>query len=481
MTQPEYVSLHVHSHNSLLDGFSTIDGYLDRVEELGQRGIGLTDHGNLFGVFEFLKKSQSRGVVGIPGCEFYVAPENPQGAEAKERIFYGEPGQKYDVSSQGAYLHMTVWAYNQVGLHNLFRLSSLSNAPERFYQKPRIDFNLLAQYSEGLIVATGCPSSEISTRFLLGQDKKAYEYASRLIDVFGKDRVFVEIMDHSMEEDLERILLPKQVKLSRDLGLGLLATNDSHYSHKEDSIHHEEMLAKQSKSFMSMKTYDEGGRRFAFSGNDYYHKSAAEMAKIFPEAEYPNALRNSLVIADMVEDVNLKYNPHLKPVPETPPGMSEAEFFKSLLREGLKKRYGDASPEVKREAAKRVREEFDLFYSSDFIGYMLVVREYMVWTRENFSTRSSAGDILALSVGSGRGSVGGSIVAFLLDISEIDPIRYDLLSERFLSPGRGAQYVITYKDGSKETVVASDSYDVSDGTTKYTHQLEVGDKVMRSC
>lgn len=479
MSSPEYVSLHVHSHNSLLDGYSTIRGYVDRVAELGQRGIGLTDHGNVFGVYEFLKETYARDIVGVPGCEFYVAPENPEGAFVKTPVLYGSAGSKHDVSARGAYTHLTVWAYNRTGLHNLFKLSTLSNDPARFYQKPRIDFGLLAQHSEGLIVATGCPSSEASTRFLLGQDREAYAYVSRLVDVFGKERVFVEVMNHEMVDDLERILLPKQVRLAKDMGIGLLATNDSHYALKGDHVHHEELLAKQSKSVMSDKTWDEGGSRFAFASESYYHKTAEEMARLFPHEDYPNALKNSLVITDMVEDLRLKYNPHLKPTPVVPDGLSEVEFFKKLIQEGLRKRYGNASREVKDEALRRVRQEFDVFYSSDFIGYMLVVREYMVWTRENFSTRDTDKNILALSVGAGRGSVGGSIIAYLLDISEVCPIRYDLVFERFLSPGRGAQYKITYKDGSVETVVASENYSLPGGEHKYAHQLEIGDKVLK--
>lgn len=406
MTKPEFVSLHTHTHDSLLDGFSKVDEYINRAVDLGQKGLGVTDHGNMFASYELMEKSRAAGITPVPGIEAYMAPENPLGAKVKGPVFYGPNGEKapkYDVSSNGAYLHQTLWAINSVGLHNLFKLSTLSYDPERFRNKPRIDFDLLAEYSEGLVVATGCPSSEISTRFMLGQDDKAYEYAGRLKEVFGKDRMFVEIMDHNMSIDLERVLLPKQMELAKKLGLGLLATNDCHYAHKEDSRHHEEFLCIQSESRMSDPTYDEGGRRFAFDGDQFYLKSAEEMNEIFPEKDFPGALSNTLLIAEMAQDVKVEFDPHLKPKPFIPEGFTELDYYKKLLEDGFKERYGTASDEVQKEAKERIRKEFDVIYSSDFIGYMLTVREYLVWTRQNFSTRDEKGDVLALSVGVGRG------------------------------------------------------------------------------
>lgn len=484
MTKPEYVSLHTHTHYSMLDGYSKIDEYLERAVELGQPGLGVSDHGYVYGLYELMKKSKQYGITGVPGCEFYVAPINPEGAKVKNAVFYGPGGRKqgnYDVAAQGAYLHITVWAYNTQGLHNLFKLSTLSNDVDRFRNKPRIDFDLLADHSDGLIVATGCPSSEISTRFLLGQDDKAYEYAGRLKEVFG-DRLFVEIMEHNMSIDLERRLLPKQLKLAKDMGLRLLATNDSHYAHSKDVKAHEEMLCTQSGARMSDPTYDNGGPRFAFNGTQYYLKSGEEMAKMFPEEDFPGALKSSLTIAEMAQDIHLDFDPHLKPKPILPEGHTELSYYKHLLDEGFKIRYGTASDEVKAEAKKRIRKEFDVIYSSDFIGYMLTVREYMVWTRNEFSTVDANGNVLALPVGVGRGSVGGSIHAYLLFISELDPIKHGLIFERFLSAGRGATYKLTYDDGTSEEIVVSDEKQVAleDGRTKkrYIHQLGIGDTVI---
>lgn len=477
----EFASLHTHSHNSILDGYSTIPEYIQRASEIGMRGMGLSDHGNLFGINDFLKGTKAAGIKGLPGCEFYVAPENPEGAFVQKPVFYGPDGKKAgknDVSSGGSYLHMTIWAYNNAGLHNLFRLSTFSFNPDRYYSKPRIDFEMLAQYSEGLIVSTGCPSSEISTRFLLGQDKKAYEYAGRLVDVFGKERVFVEIMDHSMPIPLERDLIPKQLKLAKKMGLKLLATNDSHYARPEDAPHHEEMLAKQSGSRMSDATYDEGGKRFAFSGDGYYLKGADEMAKIFPEDDFPNALKSSIDIIEMIDsNLGLKFDAHLRPVPKIPEGHDLKSYYRERVREGLKERYRGHTKEAQKEAMRRSKVEDEVIVSSGFAGYMLVVEDYLRFAKENFSTRNDKGEILASAIGVGRGSVGGSIHAYALGISELDPVRFNLIFERFLSAGRGATYRVTYDDGTYEDIIASDVRALEDGTSKYIHEIEVGDTI----
>lgn len=479
----EFVSLHSHSELSLLDGLATLEEYSSRTKALGQRGLGITDHGNVFSAYKFLKQAQKYGIIGVPGMEAYMAPANPEGAFAKRPIYYGRNGQKaaqYDVSSDGSYLHLTLWATTHEGLRNLFKLSTLSYDPRRYYSKPRIDFGLLEEHSAGLVVATGCPSSEISTRFLLGQDKAAYEYASRLKEIFGRERLFVEVMNHNMTNDLERLLLPKQVELSKKLDLGLLATNDSHYAHQEDAPHHEEMLCIQSGSWMSDKTYDEGGRRFAFQGSEYYLKSNEEMSLLFPSRDFPGALSNTLLVTEMAEDLRIPFDPHLRPSVLLPEGHTEESYFKHLINKGFKARYGDAPPEVKAEARKRILEEFEVFHSSDFIGYMLTVYDYLQWTRDRYSTLSPEGEVLALPVGAGRGSVGGSIIAYLLNISELDPIKHDLIFERFLSAGRGPTYRITYDDGTFEDLVASETrsiYENDELVKRYVHQLEPGECV----
>lgn len=480
----DFASLHVHGEKSLLDGFGTIDEYLNRVIDIGQTALGLTDHGNGFALYELINKARERGIIPVPGSEVYLAPQNPEGAKVKTPVFYGKGGVKnpfFDVSANGAYLHQTIWAVNNVGLKNLFQLISKSNQQEHFYQAPRIDFEMLAEHAEGLVIGTGCPSSEISTRFILDQDQKAYEFAGRLKEVFGKENLFVEVMDHDMQIDLERRLIPKQVELAKKMGLPLLATNDSHYATKEDAPHHEELLCTQSGARMSDKTYDEGGPRFAFDGAEYYLKTTQEMASLFPDEDFPGAVTNTMLIAEMAQDLSLDFRPDLKVKPQLPDGYSEAAYLQHLLKIGLRERYGAASREVKREALERVREEFEVLHSSDFIGYMLTVYEYIQWTKNHFSTYDD-GKAITYPVGAGRGSVGGSIVAFLLGISEVDPIKYDLLFSRFLSAGRGATYQISYEDGSMEEIVVSEKKKIrteeGEIAQRYVHQLREGDEVL---
>lgn len=477
----DFVSLHTHSDHSLLDGFGSISEYGQRVVQLQQRGLGLTDHGNESGIPELLSTCRQLDITPIPGCEFYVAPQNSEGAQVKKPVYYGDDVNNNDVASKGAYLHLTVWAYNNVGLQNIFELSTMSYRPENFYKKPRIDLDMLSRHSDGLIVSTGCPSSEISTRFRLGQEDKAYEYAGWLKDIFTPERLFVEIMDHSMSIDLERDLLPQQLRLAQKMGLELLATNDSHYAHASDASHHEEMLAMQSASKMSDATYDNGGRRFSFQGDQYYLKSSEEMYSLFPEREFPNAIKNTVRVAEMAQDISLDYDPSLRPHPIVPEGETEISYFHKLINIGFKERYGTAPREIQQEAVRRIKHEDQVIVSSDFVGYFLVVRDYLKWNLEKFATRDSKGNIVALPNGAGRGSVGGSVIAYVLGIHETDPIRWKLPFERFLSAGRGNVYTIQYDDGSEEEVVASEVKNVVSGGTgdqRYVHQLQPGDEIV---
>lgn len=475
----DFVHLHNHSDaGSVLDGFGKLAEYVNQVSSMKQKGLGITDHGSVASIYSLIKKAKEKDITPIPGCEFYLAPQNPEGAKVSRPVYYGPNGQRateYDVSSNGSYTHQTVWAVTNEGLSNLFKLSTLSNDPEHFYSKPRIDFNMLAEHSAGLVVASGCPSSEISTRLLMGQDKEAYEYAGRMKELFGEN-FFIEIMEHGMSIDLERKLLPKLMRMSKKMGVPLLATNDAHYTKADDDLHHEEMLCSQSGSRMSDNTWEEGGSRFAFNGNQYYLKSSEEMAQVFPDKDFPNALSNTLLIAEMAQGISMDYDPSLKPHAVLPKGHTEETYFRELVTVGLKERYGNASPEVRMEAKRRAEIEFEVIHSSNFIGYFLTVYEYINWTRDLYSVRDNNDDILALSIGVGRGSVGGSIIAFLLKISEIDPIKHDLLFERFLSAGRGDIYEITYDDGTTERVVVSEKRNVA-GKDRYIHELNVGDEV----
>lgn len=435
-----FVNLHNHSDYSLLDGFGTVDEYIARAVEMVQPALGLTDHGNVCGLFSFIQKCNKAGIKPIPGIEAYVAPVNPMGAKVHQPVRYGKPGQEgIDVSGNGAYLHMTLWAMNDEGLHSLYALVreasmegnefnhlDLPDGEGNYYMKPRMDLDMLARHNAGLIATTGCPSGEIQTRFRLGQDEQAYDYARRMSEIF-EGRYFVELMDHSMAQgkDIERVSIPKLLKLADDLNLPLLATNDSHYCNHEDAPHHEEMLCANSKATMYGLPYDEGGKRFAFNGNEYYLKTRDEMLSIPVFHEHPEAVDNTMRIADMVEHIEFKLRSDLRPEVEIPDGYDEIGWFKHEIKEGLKKKRSDASPEVKAEAVKRINHELPVFTDNNFVQYMLVVKDYIDWARNN-----------GIRVGYGRGSVGGSEIAFDLNISDTDPIRHNLMFERFLNPER---------------------------------------------
>ena len=489
----DYVSLHTHADTSALDGFGKVNEYIERTLELGQPGLGLSDHGTTAGIYSLINGCRDAGITPVPGCEFYMAPENPEGAYAKKPIFYnqgysmnkvrensgnGDTSDK-DVAGAGAYLHLSVWAVNQKGLSNLFKLSTESFHPDRQYRKPRIDFDLLAQYSEGLVVSTGCPSGEISTRFRLGQTDKAYEYASRLRDVF-RDRLFVEIMNHNMTSDLERDLLTEQMKLAKHFNLPLLATNDSHYTRAEDAVRHEEMLASQSGTKMSDPPRVNGvGKRFAFDGDQYYLKSAEEMLHLFPAHDFPNAVSNTVAITEMAQDINLSYDPHLMPKPHVPAEYpTNLAYLEHLINKGYYEKFKDSTPEYKAKVRDLVRYEVKMIDSLGFVDYMLFAQQSTSKVRTEHALRDSDGRLLVDPVGPGRGSGAGVMIAYLLGITGVNPMEHGLFVERFISPGRGDIAEVTYDDGTVERVIVSEERKLLDGDVKYIHQLMAGDEVI---
>lgn len=394
-----FVNLHNHSDYSLLDGFGTVDEYIARAVELEQPALGLTDHGNVCGLYSFVNKCHKAGIKPIPGIEAYIAPVNPKGAKCHKPIRYGVAGQEsIDVSGNGSYLHMTLFAMNKQGMKSLYALvreaseegNAFSHLPLKegegnFYTKPRMDMDMLAAHNAGLIATTGCPSGEIQTRFRLGQDREAYDYATRMAELFD-GRYFVEIMDHNMKgNDIERNVLPKLIKLADDLHLPLIATNDAHYCRAEDAPHHEEMLCSNSKAKMTDPTYEQGGNRFAFNGNQYYLKSSADMLTIPVFQEHPEAVENTVKLADMVEDINFELEGDLRPEVKIPDGYDEVSWFKHKIKEGfIKKRVqAGASKEVIRESQKRIAHELPVFTENNFAQYMLVVQDYINWAREH--------------------------------------------------------------------------------------------------
>lgn len=403
-----FVNLHNHSDYSILDGFGTINEYVDRAIELGQPALGLTDHGNICGLHNFIELCNAKGIVPIPGMEAYVSPVNPDGARCHHPIRYGQPGQEsIDVSGNGAYVHMTLFAMNDTGMHSLYKLVreasiegnafnhlGLKEGEGNYYNKPRIDFDMLAKYNDGLIATSGCPSGEIQTRFRLGQDEQAYDYARRMKELFGK-RYFIEIMDHSMQgNDIERMVIPKLIELSEDLNIPLLATNDSHYCRKEDAPHHEEMLCSNSKAKMTDDTSDNGGPRFAFNGNEYYLKTYDDMMSIPVFQEHPEAVQNTLKLASMIEHIEFKLRPDLRPEVPIPAGYTDETWLKEKIREGyMEKRVKEGADEkTLTESKKRIAHELPVFVNNNFMQYMLVVQDYINWAREN-----------GIGVGFGRG------------------------------------------------------------------------------
>lgn len=399
----------------MLDGAARIGDLMKKTAELGQGAIATTDHGYLFGAFEFWSKAKAAGVKPIIGLEAYLTPGTAR--SDRSRVKWGQAGQAGDdVSSGGAYTHMTMWARDTGGMHNLFRLASYASLEGHFY-KARMDRDLLQRYSKGIIATTGCPSGEVQTRLRLGQYDEALKAAREFQDIFGRDSFYVELMDHGL--DIERRVFEDLLRISKDIGAPLVATNDLHYTAKEDAHTHEALLCVQSGSVMSEPTYDQGGKRFAFSGDGYYVKTAEEMWKIW--GDYPEALTNTLVIAEQCE-VEFNTKADYMPRYECPPGEDEHSWFVKEVQRGLHDRYGDHIPAHVQE---RANFEIEVIADKGYPGYFLVVADFVKWAKDN-----------GIRVGPGRGSGAGSMAAYAMRITDLDPIVHQLYFERFLNPER---------------------------------------------
>jgi DNA polymerase-3 subunit alpha len=366
----------------------------------------MTDHGNVFGAFEFHKTAKAAGVKPIIGIEAYVAPES---RFDKRRVKWAEGGED-DVSGGGAYTHMTLLAENNQGLSNLFKLSSLASL-EGFYYKPRMDRELLAKYSKGIIGTTGCAGGEIQTRLRMGNYKEAIKAASEMKDIFGAENFYLEIMDHSIE--IEKRSFTDLLKLGKELNLPLLATNDLHYTHHEDASAHEVLLCIQSGSTIA------DPKRFKFENSEFYLKSAAQMRELFKD--FPEACNNTLLIAQRCE-TTMREGENLLPRFTVPQGESEDSWLKKLSNDGLADRMGNQIPV---EYQERLDFELDVMMKMGFPGYFLVVADLCKHARE-----------VGIRVGPGRGSAAGSLVSYSLGITGLDPIKFGLLFERFLNPER---------------------------------------------
>ena len=390
----------------MLDGAARVEELVREVANQGMPAIAITDHGNVFGAYEFHKQAKKAGVKPIIGIEAYVAPES---RFKKERVKWADGGED-DVSGGGAYTHMTLLAEDNTGLSNLFKLSSLASL-EGFYYKPRMDRELLAQYSTGLIATTGCPGGEIQTKIRMGAYKDALKAASELRDIFGPENFFLEVMDHGI--DIETRVKDDLLKLGKALKLPFLATNDLHYTKHEDAGAHEALLCVQSGSTIA------DPKRFKFENSEFYLKSADQMRELF--ADLPGACDNTLWIAERC-NITMREGENLMPQFEVPKGETEASWLTELANQGLADRLGGVIPP---EYQERLDYELSVMIKMGFPGYFLVVSDLCSHARE-----------VGIRVGPGRGSAAGSLVSYVLGITQLDPIKHGLLFERFLNPER---------------------------------------------
>jgi DNA polymerase-3 subunit alpha len=402
-----FVHLHVHSEYSMLDGAAKIKPLVAEAAKLGMPAIAITDHGNNFGSYEFYKSAKAAGIKPIIGIEAYITPGTAR--QDRTRVRWGDDSGNDDVGGAGAYTHMTLLSETTEGMHNLFKLSSLASLEGMFY-KPRMDRELLQKYAKGIIATTGCVGGEVQTKLRLGLYQEAREAAAEFRDIFGKDNFFAEIMDHGI--GIERRTMGDLIALAKDLNIPLVATNDLHYIHAHDSEAHSALLCVQSASTLN------DPNRFKFDGNEFYLKSAAEMRHLFKD--HPEACDNTLLIAERC-DVNFVKD-ELMPKFPVPEGHTEATWFAAEVEAGMNRRFNGNVPEAQ---AKQAAYEVEVINKMNFPGYFLVVADFINWARAQ-----------GIRVGPGRGSAAGSIVAYALGITELDPVHHGLIFERFLNPDR---------------------------------------------
>ncbi|HEX7193016.1 MAG TPA: DNA polymerase III subunit alpha [Thermoanaerobaculia bacterium] len=406
-----FVHLHLHTEYSLLDGASRPEALAKRVAQLGMPACAITDHGNMFGAVEFYNAMKGEGVKPIIGCEMYVA--------------YGSRFDKSSVEDQqadaGANNHLIVLAANDTGYKNLVKLVS-KGFVEGFYYKPRIDKELLREHREGLIVLSSCLKGEVSQNLAGGNYGKARDAALQFKEILGPENFFLEIQDHGIPD--QQKIVPMMARLGEEVGLELVATNDSHYLSKDDAFAHEVLLC-----IGTGKTLGDE-KRMKFYSDDFYVKGPDEMERIF--RTYPQAIANTVKIAERIH-MSLDVKGHHLPKFPVPPGKDLAGYFEEVVRAGLKRRLDAMAPlfAAKRkehepqEYFDRLDREIEIIKGMGFPGYFLVVWDFIKYAKDN-----------GIPVGPGRGSAAGSLVAYSLDITDIDPLEYDLVFERFLNPER---------------------------------------------
>ncbi len=390
-----FAHLHVHTEYSMLDGASRLGELISAAKQDGQVGIGITDHGNLYGALEFYKQCTAEGIKPVIGTEAYF-----------------ENGSRFDrpKRSEMETFHLTLLAENNVGYKNLIKVSSQAYL-DGFYYKPRTDWELLEEHAEGLIATSGCLGGLVNQLIMKEEYDAALKAASRFQDIFGADNFFIELQDHGLPEDA--VVLPHLVDISQRLGAPMIATNDSHYTDKSDAHSHDALLCVQTGSLMS------DPKRFKFDAEEFYVKSSAEMRHLF--SDYEDACDNTLLIAERA-DVNFEFDKIILPSFPVPDGYTEQTYLRELVDKGARERWGDA---ITDEIKERINFELNVIQEMGFPAYFLIVWDLVRYAHDN-----------NIRVGPGRGSAAGSAVAYCLRIVDIDPIKYDLLFERFLNPGR---------------------------------------------
>lgn len=391
----DFVHLHVHTQYSLLDGANKINKLVKKAKELKMNSIAITDHGAMFGVVEFYKECKKEGIKPIIGCEVYVAPRSRFEKEA-------------NIDNQ--YSHLILLAKNEIGYKNLTKLVS-SGFTEGFYYKPRIDLELLEKYHEGLIALSACLAGSVNQAILKNDLEKAKEIALWYKNLFNED-YYLELQPNGLPEQV--LANQKLIEISKELNIPLIATNDAHYLEKEDAYNHEVLLCIQT----GKKINDED--RMKMGTNEFYLKSIEEMNEYFKNI--PEALENTVKVASMCQ-VDFEFGNTKLPNYEIPKEYkTHGEYFRKLCQDGLKERYGE---ELNKEIQDRFNYEIETIEKMKYIDYFLIVWDFINFARIN-----------NIPVGPGRGSGAGSIVAYSLKITDIDPIKYNLLFERFLNPER---------------------------------------------
>ena len=378
-----FAHLHVHTEYSLLDGSNKIKECISRVKELGMDSVAITDHGVMFGVIDFYRAAKAEGIHPILGCEVYVAP-----------------GSRFEKETAGSgedrYYHLVLLAKNDIGYHNLMKIVS-RGFTEGYYYKPRVDLELLREFHEGLIALSACLAGEVQRNILRGMYEESKSAALRYQEIFGRDNFFLELQDHGLKE--QKMVNQSLLRMSQETGIELVATNDVHYTYAEDEKPHDMLLCIQT----GKKLSDEN--RMRYEGGQYYIKSEEEMRKLFPYAV--QALENTQKIAKRC-NVEIEFGVTKLPKYDVPEGYTSWEYLKELCFTGLKNRYPDGDESLN----ERLEYELSVIKSMGYVDYFLIVWDFIKYAKDH-----------GIAVGPGRGSAAGSIVAYCLEITSIDPIQ----------------------------------------------------------